>query len=119
MNLRFPEHPEVALALLGVEVLEQEVWVYRVWRGDARACGLSISDGKKKKPSTLSREGLLVGDGGFEPPKALPADLQSVPFGHSGNPPYLLCRSVEPKPKRGFGFERKRGGARPFRRWSW
>ena len=30
----------------------------------------------------------LVGDGGFEPPKALPADLQSVPFGHSGNPPY-------------------------------
>ena len=32
----------------------------------------------------------LVGDGGFEPPKALPADLQSVPFGHSGNPPYEL-----------------------------
>ena len=32
--------------------------------------------------------GILVGDGGFEPPKALPADLQSVPFGHSGNPPY-------------------------------
>ena len=30
----------------------------------------------------------LVGDGGFEPPKALPADLQSVPFGHSGNLPY-------------------------------
>ncbi len=32
----------------------------------------------------------LVGEGGFEPPKALPADLQSVPFGHSGIPPYLL-----------------------------
>ena len=32
----------------------------------------------------------LVGDGGFEPPKALPADLQSVPFGHSGNPPYQI-----------------------------
>ena len=30
-----------------------------------------------------------MGDGGFEPPKALPADLQSVPFGHSGNPPYM------------------------------
>ena len=30
---------------------------------------------------------VLVGDGGFEPPKALPADLQSVPFGHSGNLP--------------------------------
>ena len=33
---------------------------------------------------------LLVGDGGFDPPKALPADLQSVPFGHSGNPPYEI-----------------------------
>ena len=31
----------------------------------------------------------MVGGGGFEPPKALPADLQSVPFGHSGNPPYM------------------------------
>ena len=28
-----------------------------------------------------------MGEGGFEPPKALPADLQSVPFGHSGIPP--------------------------------
>ena len=38
----------------------------------------------------------LVGEDGFEPSKALPADLQSVPFGHSGIPPYelvvLLCR---------------------------
>ena len=25
-----------------------------------------------------------MGEGGFEPPKAVPADLQSVPFGHSG-----------------------------------
>ena len=31
-----------------------------------------------------------MGDGGFEPPKAVPADLQSVPFGHSGNPPYQI-----------------------------
>ena len=29
-----------------------------------------------------------MGRGGFEPPKALPADLQSVPFGHSGIHPY-------------------------------
>ena len=28
-----------------------------------------------------------MGDGGFEPPKAKPADLQSVPFGHSGTLP--------------------------------
>ena len=26
--------------------------------------------------------------GGFEPPKASPTDLQSVPFDHSGTPPY-------------------------------
>ncbi len=31
----------------------------------------------------------MVGDGGFEPPKSLTTDLQSAPFGLSGNPPYL------------------------------
>ncbi len=34
-----------------------------------------------------------MGEGGFEPPKALPADLQSVPFGHSGIPPGAGDRS--------------------------
>ena len=29
----------------------------------------------------------LVEGGGFEPPKAEPTDLQSVPFGRSGTPP--------------------------------
>ncbi len=29
----------------------------------------------------------MVGRGGFEPPKATPTDLQSVPFGHSGTSP--------------------------------
>ena len=29
----------------------------------------------------------VVGGDGFEPPKASPADLQSAPFGHSGNHP--------------------------------
>ena len=32
----------------------------------------------------------MVGEDGFEPSKALPADLQSVPFGHSGIPPYSV-----------------------------
>ena len=27
---------------------------------------------------------------GFEPSKALPTDLQSAPFGHSGIPPYTF-----------------------------
>ena len=30
---------------------------------------------------------LTVEGGGFEPPKAEPADLQSAPFGRSGTPP--------------------------------
>ena len=33
---------------------------------------------KNKKPIAFAI-GFLVGDGGFEPPKALPADLQSSP----------------------------------------
>ena len=30
-----------------------------------------------------------MGGGGFEPPKQIAADLQSVPFGHSGICPFL------------------------------
>ena len=32
-----------------------------------------------------------MGEGGFEPPKQFAADLQSVPFGHSGIHPYSYC----------------------------
>ncbi len=32
----------------------------------------------------------MVGEGGFEPPKSLTTDLQSVPFGHSGTLPYSI-----------------------------
>ena len=32
----------------------------------------------------------MVGGDGFEPSKAVPADLQSAPFGHSGTPPGVL-----------------------------
>ena len=37
----------------------------------------------------------LVGEDGFEPSKRNAADLQSVPFGHSGTPPYSVkvCRN--------------------------
>ena len=31
----------------------------------------------------------LVGDGGFGPPKSVTTDLQSAPFGRSGNPPNM------------------------------
>ena len=49
----------------------------------------------KAKKGPQQKAAVLVGDGGFEPPKAKPADLQSVPFGHSGNPPYELLVRVE------------------------
>ena len=32
---------------------------------------------------------ILVGRGGFEPPKSVTADLQSAPFSHSGIFPYI------------------------------
>ena len=51
---------------------------------------LRLHDPHSKKTAPPNGETVfLVGDGGFEPPKASPADLQSVPFGHSGNPPYI------------------------------
>ena len=47
--------------------------------------------------SATSAYYFLVEDGGFEPPKAMLTDLQSAPFGHSGNPPYLeLVIGLEP-----------------------
>ena len=33
---------------------------------------------------------VVVEGGGFEPPKAPPTDLQSVPFGRSGTPPHIF-----------------------------
>ena len=46
-----------------------------------------LSPGRLPVPPLRHNKINRMGDGGFEPPKALPADLQSVPFGHSGNPP--------------------------------
>ena len=34
--------------------------------------------------------------GGFEPPKASPTDLQSVPFDHSGTPPIVTFTLKRP-----------------------
>ena len=38
----------------------------------------------------------LVGDGGFGPPKSVTTDLQSAPFGRSGNPPYFGSAFAKP-----------------------
>ena len=45
---------------------------------------------KKNTDRPEGQSVFLVGEDGFEPSKALPADLQSVPFGHSGIPPYAI-----------------------------
>ena len=37
-----------------------------------------------------------MGGGGFEPPKQVAADLQSVPFGHSGIHPSMEPIGLEP-----------------------
>ena len=39
----------------------------------------------------------MVVGGGFEPPKASPTDLQSVPFDHSGTPPERYFLHMEPE----------------------
>ena len=55
-----------------------------------------------------------MGEGGFEPPKALPADLQSVPFGHSGIPPYSISSTsifqIEAQ-RSGFDLRKEDGGS--------
>ena len=53
-----------------------------------------VSCGHKHKQKRLAFASLfcLVGAGGFEPPKAVPTDLQSAPFGHSGTLPCSLLK---------------------------
>ena len=47
----------------------------------------------KNKGVTEIGNSSMVGRGGFEPPKSVTTDLQSVPFGRSGIFPYIqmLC----------------------------
>ena len=55
-----------------------------------QACGLD----KQKQNICLPTNVLflLVGEGGFGPPKSVTTDLQSAPFGRSGIPPYKISR---------------------------
>ena len=46
----------------------------------------------EKRALQNAKSFFLVEEGGFEPPKLEAADLQSVPFGHSGTPPYTELR---------------------------
>ena len=51
----------------------------------------TLTAGLEGRNSTIELHPLiqLVEDGGFEPPKAMLTDLQSAPFGRSGNPPFF------------------------------
>ena len=42
----------------------------------------------------ITEKVIPMGRGGFEPPKQFAADLQSVPFGHSGICPYIQYEIV-------------------------
>ena len=46
----------------------------------------------KKILIRMNQDLIVVGSDGFEPPKLEAADLQSAPFGHSGNYPNLSGR---------------------------
>ncbi len=43
--------------------------------------------------TTIQRK--VVEGGGFEPPKAPPTDLQSVPFDRSGIPPHIAYKQAK------------------------
>ena len=58
--------------------------------------------------------GIGMEGGGFEPPKASPTDLQSVPFDRSGTPPKILsCRSHQRLSDRDSGFLEPAKGLEP------
>ena len=68
----------------------------RPWTGRGPGqTGQRIPAGSIQNKKTAAPDGVtvfLVEEGGFEPPKQEAADLQSVPFGHSGTPPYTELR---------------------------
>ena len=48
---------------------------------------MQLKKANVKKVVDICRRLFVVGEDGFEPSKRNAADLQSVPFGHSGTPP--------------------------------
>ena len=66
-----------------------------------RICSCMEKSQKKMSVDNLSPLStlILVGEGGFEPPKSLTTDLQSAPFGHSGTLPYLWSWWTDSNPR--------------------
>ena len=76
----------------------------RIWTYDLRVMSPTSFQTAPSRVIMLAFPSGRMGGGGFEPPKQFAADLQSVPFGHSGIHPYnyifnyiqpcmVLCRS--------------------------
>ena len=65
-------------------------FTHRVCRRRRRGRGSQKKNTRIIKCACIGSRGwpLVVGAGGFGPPKLKAADLQSVPFGHSGTLPY-------------------------------
>ena len=59
----------------------------------------------KQKTDSLESVSVLVGAGGFEPPKSKTTDLQSAPFGHSGTLPYLVFLQKSEPAERNLTFD--------------
>jgi hypothetical protein len=74
------------------------------WKADALAAELF-----PLKPLFMNK---MVEGGGFEPPKASPTDLQSVPFDRSGTPPRLREQGIalDAQALGPFGSRRPRSG---------
>ena len=64
------------------------------FRTTAAAAFLISTIPKQNRDIPQGYVSILVGDGGFGPPKSATTDLQSAPFGHSGNLPYKSSRCV-------------------------
>ena len=64
------------------------------FRTTAAAAFLISTITKQNRDTPRGYVSILVGDGGFGPPKSATTDLQSAPFGHSGNLPYKSSRCV-------------------------
>ena len=64
------------------------------FRTTAAAAFLISTITKQNRDTPQGYVSILVGDGGFGPPKSATTDLQSAPFGHSGNLPYKSSRCV-------------------------
>ena len=78
MSRQTPEHSHAMTVLLALRL---------------RLSACSATELRRQKYSVLST---AVPGEGFEPPKAMPADLQSAPFGRSGIPAGLVVKTGSP-----------------------